>query len=266
MKLFGLGLVKNEVDVLEQSARHALRWCERLHYLDNGSDDGTWELIEHLAKATHGRVVAVGRHDGPFSDGLRGLVYDEVRHSLGRDDWWLQLDADEFIEGDPRPAIRAAAAEGHNRIRVWQAQFAFTDEDLAEWEAGRDDRTRPIQERRRWYRADWRESRLWRHDPGRAWGSGSQTYPEWADSPSRWSLVNRHYQYRDPEQIQRRVADRHGVFPHVTSPEWRAFVTPTAGLRHLGDGDVIHVDRVRFAAGQVGHRLRQRGRRLQGVS
>jgi hypothetical protein len=261
VRLYGLGVVKDEADVLEQSIRHALRFCDRIVYLDNGSTDGSWELIQRLEAETGGRVVAFGQRTEPFHDAIRGLVYDEWHERLDPDDWWMQLDADEFVEGDPRPALRAAASRGHDRVRVWQAQFAFTDRDLAEWEAGRDDRARPIQERRRWYRADWRESRFWRNDPGRVWGGGASTHPSWADRPAPWALVNRHYQNRDPEQMQRRIADRLDTFAHLRSADWRDYVEPSAELRHLGEGEAIRIDRHRFYARRIAQRLRPGGQR-----
>lgn len=264
VRLFGLGIVKNEVDVIEQSARHALRFCDRVLYLDNGSDDGTWEVLCELQAETGGRIQAVDRHLGPFHDGLRGLLYDDVRGTLGPDDWWLQADADEFLEADPRPAIRRAAALGRNRIRTWQVQFAFTDRDLEAWEAGREDTSLPIQERRRWYRADWMESRLWRNDPNRPWGDGTGTHPGWADRPAPFALVNRHYQHRDPDQMQRRIEARRGVFPHVTADSWRQAVRPAAELRSLdADGGRIRIERTRLLARRALRRAG--GQRMTGV-
>ena len=265
MQLVGLGVVKNEADVIEQSARHALRFCDRIVYLDNGSTDGTWELLQGLAKDGGGRIVVAGQELGPFHDGLRGMIYDDLHGSMGDDDWWIQIDADEFLEVDPRPAIRRAVAARRNRIRTWQAQFVFTDRDLEDWEAGRDDPALPIQQRRRWYSADWRESRLWRNDPNRSWGDGDSTHPAWADRPYPFALVNRHYQFRNPEQMQRRIEDRRGLFPHVTSESWRQDVRPSAGLRNLdADGGRIRLDRRGFVRQRA--EIRLRARRVGGVA
>jgi glycosyltransferase involved in cell wall biosynthesis len=258
--VYGLGLVKNEADVIEESARHALTFCERIYYLDNGSTDGTWEILQRLAREPGGRVVAMGREDVPFHDGLRALIYDEVHHALGPDDWWLQLDADEFLEVDPRRAIANAMALGKNRIRTWQAQFAFTDSELDDWDAGREDRSLPIRARRRWYRADWRESRLWRNDPTRKWGTGSSTHPIWADRPTPFALVNRHYQFRDPVQMQHRIDDRRGVFPHVTSESWRQDVRSAREMRNLDhDGQRIRVERTRYMVARLRIQVRYGG-------
>lgn len=236
LKVYGLVLVKDEVDVVGQAIRHALGFCDRIAVLDNGSADGTAELIEMLAAEHPGQVLFWGVHEGRYHRGLRARMYDELRHELGWDDWFLQLDADEFLVGDPRPRLAEAAAAGYGKVRTWQAQFQFTTADLAEWEAGEDDPTRPIEERRRYYTVDWREDRFFRNRPDRPWEGTTHNLPDWVTNAAPYSFVNRHYQFRDPAQIQHRLDLRSGIraehtFPHVTSTDWRSEVVPTFGLR-----------------------------------
>jgi hypothetical protein len=52
-------------------------------------------------------------------------------------------------------------------MRVWQAQFYFTDKDLAVY--GQEDKTLTVSERRRYYRINWRELRFFRNSPGESW-------------------------------------------------------------------------------------------------
>ena len=49
MNIYGLSLVKNEADIIEQSLRAAATWCSRIYVFDNGSDDGTWEMVQQLS-------------------------------------------------------------------------------------------------------------------------------------------------------------------------------------------------------------------------
>ena len=50
MKIHGLCLVKNEADVLQETLVSALHWCDdHIYVFDNGSNDGTWELVQELA-------------------------------------------------------------------------------------------------------------------------------------------------------------------------------------------------------------------------
>ncbi len=245
MRLYALTLVKDEADVIGQAIRHAASFCDRVFVLDNGSTDDSWAITEELASELPGKVVPWGVVHKPFERRLRGLMYDELRHELGPDDWFMQLDADEFLLDDPRPALAEAGRKGFNRVRTWQAQFKFTDLDLARWEAGLERVEDPIELRRRYYVVDWRESRFWRNEPDREWGSSNaSTVPEFADKVAPRSLVNRHYQHRDPDQIQRRIDLRRQVrseeaFAHVDVEDWRERVVPAKSLRRWEPGEPI---------------------------
>jgi hypothetical protein len=212
--------------------------------LDNGSTDGSFDVVEQLATEHPGRVLPWGVERGPFRRSLRAVMYDELRLELGPDDWFLQLDADEFLMEDPRPKLAEAGRQGYDRVSTWQAQFQFTEADLRDWEAGRDDGSRPVCERRRWFKVDWREGRFFRNRADRRWEGETQTLPDWAQRTARWHPVNRHYQYRDPEQIQRRLDVRAAVrsehaFSHVTATDWRSHVVPTRGLRRWSLGEPL---------------------------
>ncbi len=260
--VYGLGLVKNEADVLEQSIRHAATICDRIFYMDNGSTDDSWAIIEALAQEMPGRVIAYERTFEPYVEGMRNRIQNELAAELGSDGWWLKLDADEFLCGDPRPTIAAAMKEGRNGIRCWQVQFAFTDVDVARWELGLDDRSLPIDQRRRYYDIDWREYRLWRNDPSRRWEDVTRSHPEWVTAPTRRSLYNRHFQYRDPIQIQARLDVRFGDlhFPHERSPDWRSVVRPAAELSLYVEGVKWRHNPLRYYS----QRVRTRGNHMLG--
>lgn len=256
MKLYGLALVKDEGDVIGESVRHALAYCDRIAVLDNGSSDDSFAVVEALASEFPGRVIAWGIDPQPFRRDLRAVMYDELRRELGWDDWFLQLDADEFLMADPRPHLAAVGARGFDRVATWQAQFQFTDVDLAAWEAGEDDPSRSIAQRRRHFVVDWREGRFFRNRPDRHWEGNTATLPDWATRTPRTRLVNRHYQYRDPQQIQRRLEIRAAVrsehaFGHVTDTDWRQHVVPAAGLRSWTPGAPLRPWPWRYYARQL---------------
>ena len=48
MKIFAISIVKNEADVIEQNLKEAELWADKIFILDNGSTDGTWEIIQSL--------------------------------------------------------------------------------------------------------------------------------------------------------------------------------------------------------------------------
>lgn len=247
MALYALGLVKDEADVLAENITHALGFCDRIYYMDNGSTDGSWEIIEQLASKHPGRVIAYERTTEPYIEGMRNRIYNDVRHELGEDGWWLKLDADELLDSDPRPHL-AQVPEADEAVRCWQVQFQFTDLDAARWEAGEEDPTASIVERRRYYRANWREVRLWRNVPSRAWDDVTKPYPPQITRLSRTTLVNRHYQYRNPEQMQHRLDVRAGDphFPHQPQRNWRELIVPASRCHRYEPGHPWRIERVRY--------------------
>ena len=252
MKIYAICLVKNEDDVIGQSLTFAAQYCDKVIVIDNGSTDRTWEVVKDIA-AAHPRVVPFLQTWERFHDGLRWLAYDAFRGELADDDWWLVLGADEFLAEDPRPIVRAALAEPADIVMAWQIQFYFTERDYDDWSAGRDDREQPIFSRRRHYRIDWQEPRLFRHRVGdapntaaigrnlglpRSWG-GSGT-PIRVGKMSRRRIFNRHYQYRDPPQIQKRLETRYGhpaFASQVDSPDWRSKLRGSKQLHRYREGE-----------------------------
>ena len=234
-----------------------LGFCDKVFVLDNGSSDDTWAIVEELGRARPREVIPFAVDTRPFERRMRGLMYDALRSELTDRDWFMQLDADEFLLEDPRRVLTRANAKGHNRVRTWQAQFQFTDLDLARWESGREDRNAPIESRRHYFVVDWRETRLWQNRPDQPWGTSNRsTVPGFADRNAPWSLVNRHYQYRDPDQIQRRLEVRAAVrsaeaFEHVTTENWRQHVVPAASLRRWEPGMALRPRAWRYYARRV---------------
>ncbi len=231
-RIYGICLVKDEDDIVGETLTYATRYCDRIFVLDNGSTDDTWTIVQDLARRNDA-IQPFQQTFAPFENGLRALVYNEVRGELSSNDWWLILDADEFLAEDPRPVLEAAGRTGADLVNTWQIQFFFTERDVRAWELGEDRRDRPIFDRRRHYLINWQESRLFRNDPRRPWDARvSQAFPEWASKPSRRRLMNRHYQYRDPEQMTKRLRLRFGqpLFPHVRTPDWRTMVRHSSEL------------------------------------
>jgi glycosyltransferase involved in cell wall biosynthesis len=243
VKVYGLCVVKNEDDIIAQTLTFATRYCDRIFVLDNGSTDETWRIVQALG-SRNAAIVPFRRTDEPFQRGLRGTVYNAVRNQLSHDDWWLVLDADEFLAEDPRPIIDAADAAGADTINTWQVQFYFTDCDLQSWEQGQDSRDTPIFDRRRHYVIDWQEPRLFRNDPRRDWdGNVSRGLPQWLTRLHKRRILNRHYQYRDPVQIDKRLRLRYGhptCFSHVRSADWRSVIRSSRELSVFKDGDPWH--------------------------
>ena len=233
MKIHALCIVKNEGDVLQEALISALHWCDHIYVFDNGSNDGTWELVKELAKQ-HLQIVPYKQDDVLFSSALRADIFNAFRVNAGPQDWWCRLDADEFYIDDPRIFLGKIPDRFQT---VWSASlnYYFTDRDATSY---REDPVKflatPVQERLRYYLNNWGELRFFRHSDKIIWTRTEDyggfpgvmfTAPAY---PVRIWL--KHYQYRSPDQIERRLRTRRPAmeastgFLHEVTPNWRAAI------------------------------------------
>jgi hypothetical protein len=202
MKLNAICTIKNEVDIIADTLNYALRFCDNIYVLDNASSDGSYELICEKA-ALDPRVFIAARTDEIYRNQFRNRVYNMFNHTFTSNDWWYILDADEMLMEDPRPMLARAKQRNKNQMRVWQAQFYFTDTDLSVYD--NEDKSLPVSERRRYYRINWREPRFFKNAPDKKWPEDiSGKVPSFCNSLYRPSPICRHYPQRSPEQIKMR--------------------------------------------------------------
>ena len=222
MRIHGMSLVRNEADVIGQSLVAAAAWADSVYVYDNGSDDGTWEIVRDLA-ASYPQIVPFKQDAAPYRQSLRRELFERYRGEPG--DWWGIVDSDEFYIDDPRlflPSVPARFGE------IWSASFEhyFTDVDAARYEedpaAYADDV--PVGDKIRHYINNWSEPRFFRDTERVEWDEGG--WPEGLGPAYRERIRLKHYQYRSPEQIQRRIDSRRealerGSFLHEMLPDWR---------------------------------------------
>jgi len=220
VRIHGLCVVKNELDVIEQSLQAAAKWCDRIYVLDNGSTDGTWEKVLQLADKLPA-VIPYKQDVRPFSDSIRRQILRHY-HSEGRSgDWWCVLDADEFCIDDPRQFLRSVP----RRYKiVWMEgyNYLFTDKDLAACQVDPNAYNLiPIQRRLRYFRpSEYSEPRFFRHSLGLR---GLPSHDDYAVYPCRIRI--KHFAYRSPGQIQLRIETRReammrGEFLHEKRGNW----------------------------------------------
>jgi hypothetical protein len=227
LTIHGLSLVKNEGDIIAQSLTAAATWADSIYVYDNGSVDGTWEIVQSLA-ATHPQIIPYKREAKPYTQALRKDLFEVYRERGGDGDWWCMLDADEFFIDDPRSFL-AAIPEPFDE--VWSASFEyyFTDLDAERYaqdpSAYADDV--PVEQKCRYYLNNWSEPRFFRDSSRLKWFEGG--WPDRLGPAARRRSRLKHLQYRSPQQIQKRIESRRdalerGSFLHEMFPDWQGTI------------------------------------------
>lgn len=240
-------LARNEADVIRLCLQHAARFCESITVADHAGDDGTWDAALEVAGELPA-VVPLRRFEGPYTWRLVASVFHEARARYRPGDWILKLDADEFLEVDPRPML-AGLQPDVDAVLALQAQFYVTPPDLDRpWFTGECTVASGFDTLPDHYRIDWAEARLFRYDDSLAWphlespeAHGARSFPSGVSCHAEAVVVNRHYQFRSREQMQRRLALRRELarttahFGHSTG-EWRDYVVSARRLKRAPPG------------------------------
>jgi glycosyltransferase involved in cell wall biosynthesis len=97
MKLVAIARVRNEIDIIEAFVRHHAHHFNKLIVLDDGSSDGTLQLLEKLKEIFPSLVVLRRPTIGYLQQQQMSLLLKMAVDRFGAD-WVAPLDADEFIE------------------------------------------------------------------------------------------------------------------------------------------------------------------------
>jgi hypothetical protein len=236
MKIHSILLTKNEDDVIGHCLREAMRWSDYIYVYDGLSTDATWDIVQSMA----GPQVVPFKQDGKvFSEGLRAEVFDAYRGRASEDDWWCQLNADEFYIDDPKQFLSRVRA---SRQVVWGL---FVQYYLTPVEVDTLDFSKPCEDvlpQLRHYRADWAERRFFRHRARLEWDH-KHAWPRHLGVSEENLIRFKHFPYRSPRQIQTRLDVRRnnrerGFEGWDTAKDlsWKEKIVPVDGL------DVDHQD------------------------
>ena len=239
MRFHAIMLVRDEADVLPDAIAGIMGWADALWVLDNGSIDGSWEIVRQAA-SSDSRIQAWGQTRAVFSDALRAAVFHDARASFGHGDWIARVDADEFFHTPPPEFVRDRVGRRESFVCGLLHEFVLLKREAAAIERGEEERLLSISERRRWWTPNqFPEPRLFRYRRSMKW-PGTRGHPWLAGVMARERIQIRHYRWRTPEQARRRWALREAVRPsmpfggaHWSIDDWRA-----EGLRTRSDPGV----------------------------
>ncbi|MEO3707154.1 glycosyltransferase family 2 protein [Trichormus azollae] len=238
-KIHSICLVKNEVDIIGFCLEKACQWSDYIYVYDGESTDGTWEKVLSMQ---NGQIIPWKQDGKVFQESLRAEVFNAFKHQAKPGDWWCHLDADEFYLKSPREFLANVSQFNHV---VWgmAIEYYLTDKDINSL-----DFSQPISEillSLKFYKIENSEPRFFRHRDGLIWDIGS--WPKHIGVVNKERILYKHYKYRTPEQIQKRLDTRRLArergFPgwdHAVEKDWRNKITNSHKLNSdQQDGNYI---------------------------
>jgi glycosyltransferase involved in cell wall biosynthesis len=203
VKIHGICIAKDEADIIEQTLKAAIQWCDFIYVLDNGSTDGTWEKVLTLSK-DYEQIIPYKQDNRTYHNTMRSEVYHHYLSNSAEGDWWCRLDSDEIYIDDPRIFL-AKVPQQYQAVWCASFQYYFTDKDLELFNRSpsRYADEIPVEQKCRYYINNWSEARFFKYDKQMTWDKRANWPYFGAIYPVRIWL--KHYQYRSPQQIQKRI-------------------------------------------------------------
>lgn len=234
MRIVAISLVKNEVDIVEPFVRHAVARVDRLIVLDNGSTDGTRQILQHLVN--EGLAIDVIDDPEPGFYQARRMTNLMRDHALERcrADWVVPLDADEFLVGPDLKSIVRSIDDRPFGLQ-WQTYVPDPADRPEELNPVRRIRHRLKQEERLWIKV--MVPAVLGRQPGTAFDHGSHQFiRESLPVPPvlGGSSLLAHFPGRSPDQFASKLAMKHMQYLAMTerAAHWGFhYRSPTARLR-----------------------------------
>ena len=205
MKIFGICLIKNEIDIIEYCLQEQSKWIDKIFVYDNGSTDGTWDLVLELAK-TNDKIIPWKTEARPYHDGLRSYVFNEFKHLAEEGDWWcVKMDSDEFYIDNPKEFL-PTVSKWHNTVTSMHFEYKLTFEDLEEFNFVNHS-PEDLRNLKYYAKKITSETRFVRHFKRMKWDA-TKGYPIGSTLYSPLKIRIQHFQYRSPLLIEERLKVR----------------------------------------------------------
>lgn len=201
MKIYSVSIVKNEVDIIGQMLDSACEYADKVIVYDNGSSDGTWEIINQRA---NDQIIPFKQDHKPYSDGMRAEVFKAFKDELSSNDWWVIQDSDEFFETNPRIFLNENRGDYHH-VNGCKVDFCFGPNHSGEGfgEGFKFDRS----QMNYFYKTAWSEPRMLLNRSGMIWNE-KEVWPRYMGVSCDRVINIRHYPQRSPSQIIKRKSIR----------------------------------------------------------
>ena len=131
MRAVAVTCVKNEVDIVEAFVRHTLAYVDHIVVLDNGSKDGTCDVLRAMEK--EGLSLDVVEDPSPGKYQAQRMTRLMHEWAIGRydADWVLALDGDEFLAIPQGSPLVPDGFNGDRPVSIPWRTYVPDDEDDA---------------------------------------------------------------------------------------------------------------------------------------
>lgn len=254
MKIYAIMLVKNEVDIVGYVLKDAVKWADKIFILDNGSTDGTWELIQSMKNDI---IIPWKQYFGDYHNGLRAEVYNEFKSISKPGDWWcFKLDADEVYAENPRE-ILPKIPKNKYLVCKKSMDYVITQKDIdAHNFTG--DFNHDIQYLKYFKKDCWAEPRFFRYRKSMKWNpTWNSHFPPHAGPVAKETIIVKHYNQRSPQQLKKRFESRNntkvkkeGIAWRWNYTDWHQLLGDEAKLM-FDDGDLNKVKTLKTNYGEL---------------
>jgi len=133
MRSVAITCVKNEIDIIEAFVRHTLALADHLVVLDNGSQDGTCDVLRAMEKEGLPLDIVEDPSVGKYQSQRMTRLMHECATGPCRADWVLPLDGDEFLAIPQGSSLIPDESDGDWPISIpWRTYVPGDDDDFSE--------------------------------------------------------------------------------------------------------------------------------------